>query len=447
MSDHSCIGKIAYNKKTFESERALDCLTRLAREFNPILKKRGWSVDRLSELCCCFGGKLGKKEGGGLLGYCMPYGDGLRSRGIYIRLRSPDTSSPTEKTKFDVGHAIGNYDSMAAVMAHEIAHIVHGKHSVEFYKLTDELYEEWVASSGGGGGKGYTVFGKNGSKVGEENNNTPDGNFKGGQGAALGGGIMGGVRSKEGDRNAAAEAAARRAKTTTLMQGSGKKLGGGRVWVGSGGVTIDPKEAAKRAAIRREEDLWCQECQDLTISDDSSSSDDDVVLIDMEAEREFKKLKREKAEDVIDLCNSQDDSNDITNFPLKKPENKNNGPTITCKVCTLQNDIGSTECLACGAELSVSLPTGTWRCSFCTAINSDNLSSVRCGSCGQLRPEEVKRREKASENAIAKIQRKELSEAVAVVVKEDEVKRAEGEFGFNIYGTVGIRNSSDENKM
>ena len=64
-----------------------------------------------------------------------------------------------------------------------------------------------------------------------------------------------------------------------------------------------------------------------------------------------------------------------------------------------------------------------------------------------MMPEEVKRREKASENAIAKIQRKELSEAVAVVVKEDEVKRAEGEFGFNIYGTVGIRNSSDENKM
>ena len=84
----------------------------------------------------------------------MPAGDGKRSRGIYLRLRSFAKGGD----KFDAGHAITDYDSVANVMAHECAHIVHSKHSVEFYKLMDELFEEW-RDGGGGGGRGFTVTG------------------------------------------------------------------------------------------------------------------------------------------------------------------------------------------------------------------------------------------------------------------------------------------------
>lgn len=52
------IGTIAVAKHISSHSNAKEILERLEREFNPILVARGFSVERLSELCCCFGGKL-----------------------------------------------------------------------------------------------------------------------------------------------------------------------------------------------------------------------------------------------------------------------------------------------------------------------------------------------------------------------------------------------------
>ena len=55
---NSRIKIIAVAKAIPSHPEAKKILERLEREFNPILVARGFSIERLSELCCCFGGKM-----------------------------------------------------------------------------------------------------------------------------------------------------------------------------------------------------------------------------------------------------------------------------------------------------------------------------------------------------------------------------------------------------
>ncbi|GMH68643.1 hypothetical protein TrRE_jg9998, partial [Triparma retinervis] len=132
----SRILKINYISRLENSSEALSILLRLSREFNPILTDLGYSISRLSEMCCCHA-KMGRNLS--ILGYCMPLGDGLSSRGIYIRLRHPST------------HAFLDYGSLAGTMAHEVAHIKHGGHSAEFYEWTDRIQDLHDEVRGNGG--------------------------------------------------------------------------------------------------------------------------------------------------------------------------------------------------------------------------------------------------------------------------------------------------------
>jgi len=122
----SRIEKINYIAKLPSSDVALDILMRLTKEFQPILVDKSYRIARLSEMCCCHA-KMGRNIS--ILGYCMPNGDKKSSRGIYIRLRHPNT------------HAFMDYESLAGTMAHEIAHIKYSSHSVEFYEYMDHLQD------------------------------------------------------------------------------------------------------------------------------------------------------------------------------------------------------------------------------------------------------------------------------------------------------------------
>eukprot|EP00520_Triparma_pacifica_P016123 CAMPEP_0118633642 /NCGR_PEP_ID=MMETSP0785-20121206/1111_1 /TAXON_ID=91992 /ORGANISM="Bolidomonas pacifica, Strain CCMP 1866" /LENGTH=168 /DNA_ID=CAMNT_0006524541 /DNA_START=347 /DNA_END=850 /DNA_ORIENTATION=+ len=133
---NSRIEKINYVSKLESSDVARDILLRLAKEFNPILIDLGYRIDRLGEMCCCHA-KMGRNTK--ILGYCMPNGDGKTSRGIYIRLRHPQT------------HAFYDYPQISGTLAHEISHIKHSSHSAEFYEWMDhiqDLHDE-VCSNGG----------------------------------------------------------------------------------------------------------------------------------------------------------------------------------------------------------------------------------------------------------------------------------------------------------
>ena len=424
----------------------------LKKEFTPILQKRGWRVEKLSELCCCFGGKLGKNPSVG--GYCMPAGDGKRSRGIYLRLRSFAKGGD----KFDAGHAITDYDSVANVMAHECAHIVHSKHSVEFYKLMDELFEEW-RDGGGGGGRGFTVTGGGGRDINGAGagGNSSNGSDFGGNGLALGGGKMAGFQSRELRRKIALDAAYNRQNYQAIMSAGGKVLGG----VGCLGEksNVDPQAAAANAAMRRQEDSWCQECQDLTFSDEEEEVEEvdeekAEVVVDLEAERRVKRERKRKLEEgIIDLCSSSQEetveATEATEITAVKPgEERSMGlKKSVCEKCTYLNDQSDLFCALCGASLPMNnLPVDSWLCTFCTVLNSNDVSKVRCSTCNKLRPEEQRRMEECSRRAIEQIEKKELVDELCENVKKDEVARATAEFGFNIYDSGRGRGKNKETR-
>ena len=393
----SQIGPISYNKKSFESSRASEFLTRLQTEFNPILAKRGWTVAKLSELCCCFGGKLGKNFGIG--GFCMPDGSGTHSRGIYLRLRSPNNNVENDPTKFDVGHAFVPWETMVKVMAHECAHIQHGKHSVQFYDLMEELFQEHQGLYGSSGSSVGSVINRgSGSSSGMDGMD--------GEGVTLGGGgslPQGKFRSKEDERRHQADAATRR-------QNQSKIMGGGTLGGSSANPTPkpkDPRAAAALAAIRREEDMWCQECEDLTLDDSDSDCNSDIEIDDAQQQQQQSEKKRKISEQVIDLCGSsqEDSQGDCTFFdsPLLLP------PPLSKR--NKQNSL--------------------WTCAKCTLQNTSNVSTVKCAACGTLRNCELVRLEEASLSAIREIETKDKIE----IVKRNEIERATKTFGFNVYAS------------
>ena len=85
----------------------------------------------LVELCCC---KVApEKTAAQVAGWCIPAGDCRTAEKIAIRLRTP-------KGK---GHCLLDFESVFGTMLHELAHIVHSKHTPAFYQLMDELQKDW----------------------------------------------------------------------------------------------------------------------------------------------------------------------------------------------------------------------------------------------------------------------------------------------------------------
>ena len=96
--------KIDHIKKLPDHQRARDTLEECARHVNPLLKARGWRVNKLYEICCCTAG--GKNLGVG--GFCCPAGDGLTSLRIALRLRHPKS------------HELHDFDHAMRVLIHEV---------------------------------------------------------------------------------------------------------------------------------------------------------------------------------------------------------------------------------------------------------------------------------------------------------------------------------------
>ena len=114
-------------KKLPDADKALEMLHEVKRHADALLKARGWRVKRLYEICCCTSG--GRNTGVG--GFCVPAGDGQTSLRIALRLRAPKS------------HELYPFDHNMRVMLHEMAHIVHGNHSAQFYQQMDELSKQY----------------------------------------------------------------------------------------------------------------------------------------------------------------------------------------------------------------------------------------------------------------------------------------------------------------
>eukprot|EP00934_Nitzschia_sp_Nitz4_P004855 Nitzschia sp. Nitz4//scaffold35_size145790//117564//118685//NITZ4_003050-RA/size145790-processed-gene-0.102-mRNA-1//-1//CDS//3329549184//4845//frame0 len=143
-----------------KSDICQQTLERILREFDPIIRSRGYNVLSVSELCCCGDGldhigdkrrKRRRRMPATVLGYNQTTttfrrgggnARGPKSHTIHLRLRHP------------THHADQLYpwEDVAGTMAHELSHCVHSNHSPAFYKLMEDILEEHATNQVNGMG-------------------------------------------------------------------------------------------------------------------------------------------------------------------------------------------------------------------------------------------------------------------------------------------------------
>eukprot|EP00249_Psilotum_nudum_P019437 c27252_g1_i3 orf=230-1300(+) len=182
-------------------------LESVAKQVQPIMRKRKWRVMLLSEFCPGNPSLLGLNIGGG--------------QQIRIRLRPHGRESE-----------FFPYEALLGTMLHELTHNEHGPHDAKFYKLLDEITNECenlMIKGISGTGQGFDGSGK---RLGGYSHNP----------------------SMSSIRQAAFAAAERRARASSLMPTGPTRLGGDSDIMRA----LSPVQAAAMAAERRlRDDLWC----------------------------------------------------------------------------------------------------------------------------------------------------------------------------------------------
>ncbi|KAG6425767.1 hypothetical protein SASPL_109971 [Salvia splendens] len=121
LNDLNKVWEIKPLKKVREDE-AREILERVAKQVQPIMRKRKWKVKVLSEFCPSNPSLLWLNIGGGVE--------------VKLRLRRPNN----EWDFFP-------YDLILNTMLHELCHNEHGPHNADFYKLLDELRKQALAAA------------------------------------------------------------------------------------------------------------------------------------------------------------------------------------------------------------------------------------------------------------------------------------------------------------
>lgn len=220
-AEHVGFDALLANSGVDGADMAMQLLQEIKREFAPLLRKRGWYVQTLQEMCCCACGG-GIRRSPNILGMCHSGEQGRSSSKIEIRLRKPKS------------HVFMNYEgSIVGTICHELAHIVHMNHSKAFYKLMDELIGEFEATRTVAGADGRGTFAGAGASLDPEKHNPSHLEARG---------------------CAAAAAEARLQKQKLMGQPGGQRLGGGALcW-----KQLSPQQLAAEAAERRRRDeRWC----------------------------------------------------------------------------------------------------------------------------------------------------------------------------------------------
>lgn len=379
--DDSGVNELAVNSSVANADQAMLILKNIKREFAPLLRQRGWQVQHLQEMCCCANGG-GVKRNSNTLGVCHGGVQGKMTPRIELRLRRPKS------------HDFLDYESdIVGTMCHELAHIVHGKHSSEFYKLMDELQDQFDATRSKAGVDGRGTFAGASLNLNPERHNP--------------------IHKDEARRLAAAAAAARLRHQRLMGAPGGSRLGGGTPdW-----KKLSPRELAARAAERRlRDDQWCSG----TVFSDGHGIES--------SENEFQSKQKTGPKDQIVSPHVVSPPTTFTPemsptvapasqpppdryVPSKRPRDVFaeavdltedcrpgcrccsgppaglNGIVWSCLVCTLQNASTMTVCSACGTRrarmpASPVLPAlsgDNWSCSVCTLLNP--APALRCSVC------------------------------------------------------------------
>lgn len=302
LNDLNKVWEVKPLKKVREDE-AREILERVAKQVQPIMRKRKWKVRLLSEFCPPNPSLLGLNIGGGAE--------------VKLRLRRPNN----EWDFFP-------YNQILDTMLHELCHNEHGPHNADFYNLLDELRkecEELMAKGIAGTGQGFDLPGR---RLGGYSRQPPLSSL----------------------RQQALAAAENRAQRGAVLPHGPIRLGGDS----SIKAVLSPVQAAAMAAERRlHDDLWCgSKSSDYegpskipTGSLDGRSKTSVVDPISTQGQKDDSlwqcvscTLLNQQLALICEACGT--------------PKSKSNGDkklkVWSCKFCTLDNSTEMERCMACG---------------------------------------------------------------------------------------------------
>ncbi|KQK19194.1 DNA-dependent metalloprotease WSS1 [Brachypodium distachyon] len=320
------------------SARAL--LDRIAKQVQPIMRRRKWRVKVLSEFSPKNPRLLGLNVNGGVE--------------VKLRLRRAGRD-----------YDFIPYEEVLDTMLHELAHIARGPHDAQFYKLWDELRkecEELVSKGITGPGQGFDGTGR---RLGGFSIHPPPPSL----------------------RQATLTAAQKRARNGALLPSGPRKLGGNNDIMSA----LSPIQAAAMAAERRmQDDLWCG-------SHDQSGIDDSEDVVILEKPPNWPTRDRKDTEDGKNAkgvsSSGSGESSTSSGFQVGAQGDSSSCRTTDasmsslweCSSCTLLNQPLAPICEVCGtAKLKLAKAKyTTWSCKFCTLENNTKLE--KCSACDQWR--------------------------------------------------------------
>ncbi|KAJ7530322.1 hypothetical protein O6H91_15G089300 [Diphasiastrum complanatum] len=316
-------------------------LEAVAKQVQPLMRKRKWKVRLLTEFCPSNPSLLGLNIGGG--------------QEIRIRVRRPGWESEFFR-----------FEDLVGTMLHELTHNEHGPHDAKFYKLLDEVTkecEELMAKGISGTGQGFD-----------------------GQGKRLGGSF---IPSLSNQRQLALAAAEKRILSGRLMPAGPRRLGGDNEIMNA----LSPVQAAAMAAERRlKDDLWC--AAPVTMGSDgiNKAREKEEVRAAGKSSKGFTKevgitpsnQKHVDAGGQDIKTNSAGSSSGSFEDPVASSSEVT---TIMweCSICTLVNVPHSPICAACGSSRAKEKihHLQSWMCKRCTLENPSVLDV--CAACDQWR--------------------------------------------------------------
>lgn len=396
IGDLHKVWEIKALKKVGEDE-AKKILDRIAKQVQPIMRKRKWRVKLLSEFCPKNPALLGLNVGGGVQ--------------VKLRLRRPNRDWDFYP-----------YDQILDTMLHELCHNAHGPHNAVFYKLWDELRkecEELMSKGIIGTGEGFDLPGR---RVGGFSRQPPLSSL----------------------RKTALSAAEKRARVGSLLPSGPKRLGGDSTIM----VALSPIQAAAMAAERRlQDEIWCGSQSLENLEEEGSSTDvlqnvmhekpnsghstiysgsgkHDLGAVsgrsrDLDSNLSFQFSNGHKESSFVDLsspdngaksrkrsresvnssasqpsvCHPETSFVDLSTSALdfgsmlnpKARDNTEEPVMWECGTCTLLNPPLAPLCELCNTQKPKDVVTkyNFWSCKFCTLENGMKLE--KCSACGQWR--------------------------------------------------------------
>eukprot|EP00250_Pteridium_aquilinum_P004580 c14788_g1_i1 orf=80-1162(+) len=317
---------------------ARSLLLNIAKQVQPIMRKRKWRVMLLSEFYPRNPSLLGLNVGAG--------------QEIRIRLRKPGRESEFLP-----------YEALVGTMLHELTHNEHGPHDAKFYKLLDEITkecEDLMAKGINGTAQGFDVPGQ---RLGGYFHNPPSSNM----------------------RQTALAAAEKRARTGSLMPSGPRRLGGDSEIM----QALSPIQAAAMAAERRlRDDLWCA-APDTLGEDGTDKAQEREDASGPGLSRENTNRRAVPVDTVSRTTSSGPSAMGLGHEPealesllLGQDHTESSTPMWECNMCTLLNPPLAMICGVC----STARPeknSKTWSCKFCTLENT--TASDKCAACNQWR--------------------------------------------------------------